>query len=94
MATPRNGPHGKPSFDYEAAAMPRRLQVGARVGVDFHADSIAGHPTAGVRKDVAMIGGYQTLEVDFTPELKGRSLFHCQMQSHMDYGFMALFDVV
>ena len=60
----------------------------------FEITSIAGHPTAGVRKDVAMIGGYQTLEVDFTPELKGRSLFHCHMQSHMDYGFMALFDFV
>jgi FtsP/CotA-like multicopper oxidase with cupredoxin domain len=60
----------------------------------FDITSIAGHPTAGVRKDVAMIGGYQTLEVDFTPELKGRSLFHCHMQSHMDYGFMALFDFV
>jgi FtsP/CotA-like multicopper oxidase with cupredoxin domain len=47
-----------------------------------------------VRKDVAMIGGYQTLEVNFTPELKGRSLFHCHMQPHMDYGFMALFDFV
>jgi FtsP/CotA-like multicopper oxidase with cupredoxin domain len=41
-----------------------------------------------------MIGGYQTLEVDFTPKLKGRSLFHCHMQSHMDYGLMALFDFV
>ena len=60
----------------------------------FEITSIAGHPTAGVRKDVAMIGGYQTLEVDFTPELKGRTLFHCHMQSHMDYGFMALFDFV
>ena len=46
-----------------------------------------------VRKDVAMIGGYQTLDVDFTPELLGRMLFHCHMQSHMDFGFMALFNV-
>jgi hypothetical protein len=26
-------------LDYDAAATPRRLQVGAGVGVDFHADS-------------------------------------------------------
>jgi FtsP/CotA-like multicopper oxidase with cupredoxin domain len=60
----------------------------------FEITNIAGHPTAGVRKDVAMIGGYQTLEVDFSPTLAGRTLFHCHMQSHMDFGFMALFDFV
>ena len=59
----------------------------------FEITNIAGHPTAGLRKDVAMIGGYQTLDVDFTPELLGRMLFHCHMQSHMDFGFMALFNV-
>jgi FtsP/CotA-like multicopper oxidase with cupredoxin domain len=59
----------------------------------FEITNIAGSPTAGVRKDVAMIGGYQTLDLDFTPELLGRALFHCHMQSHMDFGFMALFNV-
>jgi FtsP/CotA-like multicopper oxidase with cupredoxin domain len=59
----------------------------------FEITNIAGYPTAGLRKDVAMIGGYQTLDVDFTPELLGRTLFHCHMQSHMDFGFMAPFNV-
>ena len=58
----------------------------------FEIASIAGQPTAGVRKDVAMLGGYQTMELDFTADQLGLSLFHCHMQLHMDFGFMALFD--
>jgi FtsP/CotA-like multicopper oxidase with cupredoxin domain len=58
----------------------------------FEIASIAGQPTGGVIKDVAMLGGYQTMEVDFTADQIGLSLFHCHMQLHMDYGFMALFD--
>jgi FtsP/CotA-like multicopper oxidase with cupredoxin domain len=58
----------------------------------FEITSIAGQATAGVRKDVAMLGGYQTMEVDFTADQPGLSLLHCHMQLHMDYGFMALFN--
>ncbi|HXJ80347.1 MAG TPA: multicopper oxidase domain-containing protein [Candidatus Methylomirabilis sp.] len=58
----------------------------------FELTRIAGKPTAGVIKDVAMLGGYQEMEVDFTADNPGRTLFHCHMQLHMDYGFMALFD--
>ncbi len=58
----------------------------------FEIASIAGQPTGGVIKDVAMLGGYQTMEADFTADQPGLSLFHCHMQLHMDYGFMALFD--
>ncbi len=58
----------------------------------FELASLAGQPIAGVRKDVAMLGGYQTMELDFTADQRGLSLFHCHMQLHMDYGFMALFD--
>jgi FtsP/CotA-like multicopper oxidase with cupredoxin domain len=60
----------------------------------FELTRIAGKPTAGVRKDVAMLGGFQEMEVDFTADQPGLSLFHCHMQLHMDYGFMALFDCV
>ena len=60
----------------------------------FELTKIAGKPTAGVIKDVAMLGGYQEMEVDFTADNPGRTLFHCHMQLHMDYGFMALFDYV
>jgi len=44
-----------------------------------------------VMKDVAMLGGYQEMEVDFTADQPGLVLFHCHMQLHMDFGFMALF---
>jgi FtsP/CotA-like multicopper oxidase with cupredoxin domain len=53
---------------------------------------IAGQPTGGIIKDVVMLGGYQTMELDFTADQRGLSLFHCHMQLHMDFGFMALFD--
>ncbi|HUA80025.1 MAG TPA: multicopper oxidase domain-containing protein, partial [Dyella sp.] len=58
----------------------------------FEIARIAGQPTGGVIKDVAMLGGYQTMELDFTADQRGLSLFHCHMQLHMDFGFMALFD--
>ncbi|MEZ0364475.1 multicopper oxidase family protein [Mycobacterium sp. pUA109] len=58
----------------------------------FEITHIAGTPTAGVRKDVVMLGAYQTADIDFTAEEPGLSLFHCHKQSHMDFGFMALID--
>jgi FtsP/CotA-like multicopper oxidase with cupredoxin domain len=60
----------------------------------FELTKIAGKSTAGVIKDVVMLGGYQEMEVDFTADQPGLALFHCHMQIHMDYGFMALFDCV
>lgn len=58
----------------------------------FEIVSVAGHPSGGVVKDVAMLNGYQVMEVDFTANATGLSLFHCHQQVHMDFGFMALFD--
>ena len=58
----------------------------------FEITSIAGMPTAGVIKDVAMLGSFQEMTIDFTADQPGLSLFHCHMQAHMDFGFMALFD--
>ena len=83
----------------------RRYQLRLRNGTDdvhpihlhrnsFEITSIAGKPTAGVIKDVAMIGAFQEMTVDFTADKSGLSLFHCHMQQHMDFGFMALFDCV
>lgn len=60
----------------------------------FELTRIAGTPTSGVLKDVVMLGGYQEIEVDFTANNPGRTLFHCHQQLHMDFGFMALFDYV
>jgi FtsP/CotA-like multicopper oxidase with cupredoxin domain len=57
----------------------------------FELTRIAGAATGGVLKDVAMLGGYQIMEVDFTADQPGLTLFHCHAQLHMDYGFMSLF---
>ena len=58
----------------------------------FELTRIAGKATAGIMKDVVMLGGYQQVEVDFVADNPGRTLFHCHQQLHMDFGFMALFD--
>ena len=60
----------------------------------FELTSLAGKPTAGVLKDVLMLGGYQEAEVDFVADNPGLTLFHCHQQLHMDFGFMTLFDYV
>ncbi len=60
----------------------------------FELTHVHGRPTAGVLKDVVMLGGYQKLELDFTADNPGRTLFHCHQQLHMDFGFMCLFDYV
>jgi len=57
----------------------------------FELTRIAGKPTAGVMKDVVMLGGYQEIEFDFVADNPGPTLFHCHQQLHMDFGFMALF---
>jgi FtsP/CotA-like multicopper oxidase with cupredoxin domain len=58
----------------------------------FELNSVAGLPTAGIIKDVLMLGGYQEAEVSFVADNPGLTLFHCHQQLHMDFGFMALFD--
>ena len=60
----------------------------------FELTRLAGKPTAGVLKDVVMLGGYQEAEVDFVADNPGMTLFHCHQQLHMDFGFMTLFDYV
>ncbi len=60
----------------------------------FEITRLAGKSTAGVMKDVVMVGGYQEMEVDFTADNPGLTLFHCHQQLHMDFGFMTLFDYV
>lgn len=57
----------------------------------FELTRVAGKSTAGVFKDVVMLGGFQELEFDFIADNPGLTLFHCHQQLHMDFGFMALF---
>ena len=58
----------------------------------FELTRIGDKPTAGVIKDVVMLGGFQELEFDFVADNPGLTLFHCHQQLHMDFGFMALFN--
>jgi FtsP/CotA-like multicopper oxidase with cupredoxin domain len=58
----------------------------------FELVHVGGKPTAGVVKDVVMLGGFQEVEFDFTADDPGMTLFHCHQQLHMDFGFMALFN--
>jgi FtsP/CotA-like multicopper oxidase with cupredoxin domain len=57
----------------------------------FELTRIGGKPTAGVIKDVVMLGGFRDAEVDFVADNPGLTLFHCHQALHMDFGFMALF---
>jgi FtsP/CotA-like multicopper oxidase with cupredoxin domain len=58
----------------------------------FVLSGYAGKPTAGIWKDVLMLGGYQEAEIQFVADNPGLTLFHCHQQLHMDFGFMTLFD--
>ena len=57
----------------------------------FELVRVGGKSTAGVMKDVVMLGGYQEVVFDFVADNPGPTLFHCHQQLHMDFGFMALF---
>ena len=58
----------------------------------FELTNFAGTNTAGIIKDVVMLGGFQQVDIDFVADNPGLTLFHCHQQLHMDFGFMALFD--
>jgi FtsP/CotA-like multicopper oxidase with cupredoxin domain len=60
----------------------------------FELTRVAGQATSGIMKDVVMVGGYQSVEIDFVANNPGLTLFHCHQQLHMDYGFMTLFNYV
>jgi FtsP/CotA-like multicopper oxidase with cupredoxin domain len=56
----------------------------------FELTKFAGRATAGVIKDVVVVPARKQVEVDFTADSPGPTLFHCHQQLHMDNGFMAL----
>ena len=59
----------------------------------FELTNVHGKATAGIMKDVVVVKGFRKIDVDFTPELTGLTLFHCHQQLHMDYGFKTVFNV-
>jgi FtsP/CotA-like multicopper oxidase with cupredoxin domain len=58
----------------------------------FELVRVGGKGTAGVIKDVVMLGGFQGVELDFVADNPGMTLFHCHQQLRMDFEFMALFN--
>jgi len=56
----------------------------------FELTKFAGKATSGVMKDVVVVPAMKQVEVDFTADNPGRTLFHCHQQLHMDYGFMTM----
>ena len=56
----------------------------------FELTRIGGKTTSGIQKDTVNVPRRQTAEIDFVADDPGLTLFHCHMQLHMDFGFMAL----
>ena len=57
----------------------------------FELVELNGKPTAGIRKDTVIVPPFGRATVDLVADQPGLTLFHCHMQQHMDFGFMALF---
>jgi FtsP/CotA-like multicopper oxidase with cupredoxin domain len=58
----------------------------------FELRRLSGHPeTHGIVKDTILVDAGTQVEVDFTANDPGLTLFHCHQQNHMDAGFMMLF---
>ena len=57
----------------------------------FELVEINGKPTAGVKKDTVIVPAFGRATVDLVADQPGLTLFHCHIQQHMDFGFMALF---
>ena len=56
----------------------------------FKLTRIGGKTTSGIRKDTVNVPRRQSAEIDFVADDPGLTLFHCHMQLHQDFGFMAL----
>jgi FtsP/CotA-like multicopper oxidase with cupredoxin domain len=58
----------------------------------FEIRSLPAKPeTRGVIKDVVLVPAQTQVDVEFTADNPGLTLFHCHQQNHMDAGFMMLF---
>jgi FtsP/CotA-like multicopper oxidase with cupredoxin domain len=57
----------------------------------FELVELNGKPTAGIKKDTVIIPAFGRATVDLVADQPGLTLFHCHIQHHMDFGFMALF---
>jgi len=60
----------------------------------FELVELNGKPTAGIKKDTVIVPAFGRATVDLVADQPGLTLFHCHIQQHMDFGFMALFRYV
>jgi FtsP/CotA-like multicopper oxidase with cupredoxin domain len=57
----------------------------------FELVELNGKQTAGIKKDTVIVPAFGRATVDLVADQPGLTLFHCHIQQHMDFGFMALF---
>jgi FtsP/CotA-like multicopper oxidase with cupredoxin domain len=58
----------------------------------FELRRFSGHgEIQGIRKDVVLVDAKTQVDVEFTADNPGPTLFHCHQQNHMDAGFMMVF---
>jgi len=57
----------------------------------FELTSVNARAMRGINKDVVVVPANGMVEADFTANNPGATLFHCHNQTHMDFGFMSLF---
>jgi FtsP/CotA-like multicopper oxidase with cupredoxin domain len=58
----------------------------------FELRRFSGQPeTHGILKDTVLVAAGSQVDVEFTADNPGMTLFHCHQQNHMDLGFMMLF---
>jgi FtsP/CotA-like multicopper oxidase with cupredoxin domain len=58
----------------------------------FELRRVPDHPEVhGILKDTILVDAGTQVEVEFTANDPGPTLFHCHQQNHMDAGFMMLF---
>jgi FtsP/CotA-like multicopper oxidase with cupredoxin domain len=69
--------------NFELRSLGRSLDATARP---------AANRIRGIIKDVVLVDSRTLAEVDFIADQPGPTLFHCHQQSHMDFGFMMLFN--
>ena len=60
----------------------------------FELRQLAGRETRGIMKDTVRVNAHTQVNVEFTANDPGLTLFHCHQQDHMDLGFMMLFRYV
>jgi FtsP/CotA-like multicopper oxidase with cupredoxin domain len=60
----------------------------------FELTKVYGKATSGILKDTVVVNANKVVEVDFTADNPGNTLFHCHQQLHMDFGFMVLMKYV